>query len=169
MYTLCFHLGIKTKRQSVLPASFAVCFCLPVVCACVPYTAKCKQLQWVYSKFYDKYILVGDFNAEESEPCLSQFLFELSTRNIVKEPTCFKSLSNPSCIDLVIINSFSNFQNTKAVSAGLSGFNKMVVSVLKHTFHRSAAKELVYRNYKNFDRVIFKRELEDKLNQQINE
>ena len=25
---------------------------------------------------YDKFMLVGDFNAEESEPCLSQFLFE---------------------------------------------------------------------------------------------
>ena len=45
----------------------------------------------------------------------------------------------------------------------------MVVSVLKHTFRRYAPKELVYRDYKNFDRVIFKRELEDKLNQQINE
>ena len=43
------------------------------------------------------------------------------------------------------------------------------LSVLKHTFHRSAPKELVYRDYKNFDRVVFKRELEDKLNQQINE
>ena len=40
---------------------------------------------------------------------------------------------------------------------------------MKHTFHRSATKELVYGDYKNFDRVIFKRELEDKLNQQINE
>ena len=29
MYTLCFHLGIKTKRQSVLPASFAVYLFLP--------------------------------------------------------------------------------------------------------------------------------------------
>ena len=46
---------------------------------------------------------------------------------------------------------------------------KWLLSVLKHTFHRSAPKELVYRDYKNFDRVIFKRELEDKLNQQINE
>ena len=45
----------------------------------------------------------------------------------------------------------------------------MVVSVLKHTFHRSAPKERFYRDYKNFDRIIFKRELEDKLNQQINE
>ena len=45
----------------------------------------------------------------------------------------------------------------------------MVVSVLKHTFRRSAPKELVYRDYKNFDRVIFKKELDEKLNQQINE
>ena len=114
-------------------------------------------------------MLVGDFNAEESEPCLSQFLFEMNAKNIVKEPTCFKSLSNPSCIDLVITNSFSNFQNTKAISTGLSDFHKMVVSVLKHNFHRSTPKELVYRDYKNFDRVVFKRELEDKLNQQGNE
>ena len=55
------------------------------------------------------------------------------------------------------------------MSTGLSDFHKMVVSVLKHTFHRSAPKELVYRDYKNFDRVIFKKELDEKLNQQINE
>ena len=100
----------------------------------------------IYSKCYDKYMLIRDFKVEESEPCLS----------------------NPSCIDLVITNSSSNFQNTQAISMGISDFHKMVVSVLKHTFHRSAPKELVYRDYKNFDRVIFKRELEDKLNQQIN-
>ena len=114
-------------------------------------------------------MLAGDFNAEESEPCTWQLLFEMNAKNIVKEPTCFKSLSNPSCIDLIITNSFSNFQNLKAISTGLSDFHKMFVSILKHTFHRSAAEELVYRNYKNFDRVIFKRKLEDELNQQINE
>ena len=56
-----------------------------------------------------------------------------------------------------------------AITMGLSDFHKVVVSVLKHTFHRSAPKGLVYRDYKIFDRNIFKRELEDKLNQQINE
>ena len=45
----------------------------------------------------------------------------------------------------------------------------MVVSVLKHTFHRSVSKQLVYRDHKNFDWVIFDRELEGKLNEQINE
>ena len=37
-----------------------------------------------YSKQYDKFILVGDFNTEESEPCLSQFLYEYNAKNIVK-------------------------------------------------------------------------------------
>ena len=41
--------------------------------------------------------------------------------------------------------------------------------MLKQTFQRSSSKELVYRDYKNFDRLTFKRELEEKLNQQINE
>ena len=51
---------------------------------------------------HDKFMLVGDFNAEESEPCLSQFLYECNVKNIVKENTCFKNALNPSCIDLFI-------------------------------------------------------------------
>ena len=35
-----------------------------------------------YSKYYDKIMLVGDFNAEESEPCLSQFLYEYNARTL---------------------------------------------------------------------------------------
>ena len=76
--------------------------------------------------------------------------FRNDQKNIVKELTCFKSLSNPSCIDLVITNSTSNFQSTKAISTGLLDFHKTVVSVLKHSFHRFATKELVNWDYKNF-------------------
>ena len=85
-------------------------------------------------------MLIGDFNAEESEPCLSQFLFEMNAKNIVKETTCYKSLSNPSFIDLVITNSSSSFQNTNAISTGLSDFHKMVITVLKQIFQRSIPK-----------------------------
>ena len=51
-----------------------------------------------YSKHY-KCMLVGDFNGEESESCLSQFPYEYNTKNIVKEKSSY-----PSCIDLFIIN-----------------------------------------------------------------
>ena len=107
----------------------------------------------IYSKFHDKYMLVEDFKAEESELCLSKSLFEMNAKKIAKEPTCFKALSNPSCIDFVITNSSSNFQNTKAISTSLSNFHKIVASAFKHTFHRSTPKELIYRDYKKFDRV----------------
>ena len=43
-----------------------------------------------YSKHYDKSMVVGDFNAEESEPCLSQFLYKYNAKSIVKKNTCFK-------------------------------------------------------------------------------
>ena len=92
----------------------------------------------------------------------------MKAKNIVTELICYKSLSNPSSIDLVITNSFLSFQNTKAISTGLPDFHKMVITVLKRTFQRSSPKELVYRDYKNFDRLTFTRELEEKLNQQIN-
>ena len=55
----------------------------------------------------------------------------MNAKNIVKEATCYKSLSNASCIDLVITNSASSFQNTKEISTGLSDFHKMVITVLK--------------------------------------
>ena len=45
----------------------------------------------------------------------------------------------------------------------------MVITVLKQTFQRSSPKDLVYRDYENFDRPTLRRELEKKLNQQINE
>ena len=54
-------------------------------------------------------MFVGYFNAEESEPCLSQFLYEYNAKNIVKENTCFKNALNPSCIDLFITNSPLSF------------------------------------------------------------
>ena len=94
----------------------------------------------MYSKFYERDMMIKDFNAEESEPCLSQFLFEMNPKNIVKEPTCQKRLSNPSCIDLVITNSSSRFQNTKAISTGLSDFHKMIITVLKQNFQRYSFK-----------------------------
>ena len=39
----------------------------------------------MYSKFYERYVLIGDFTREVSEPCPLQFLFEINAQNIVKE------------------------------------------------------------------------------------
>ena len=83
---------------------------------------------------YDKFLLAGDFNTEESNDFLEDFMYEHTTKNLVKEPTCFKSLTNPSCIDLFLTNSPSSFQNTSTIVTGLSDFHRMVVTVMKTTF-----------------------------------
>ena len=76
----------------------------------------------VYSN-YDKFLLAGDFNTEEEVETLQDFLLEHNARNLVKEKTCFKSVDNPSCIDLFLTNSHQSFQNTTAVTTGLSDFS----------------------------------------------
>ena len=115
------------------------------------------EIYWVkYSKHYDKFMPIGDFNAGESEPCLSQFLYEYDDKNIVKENICFKNPLNPSCIDLFIANSPLSFQNTIAVSNGLSNFQKMVITVMKMTFKKHSPTERHYSHYKYFDQTKFK-------------
>ena len=120
-----------------------------------------------YSKHYDKFMLVGDFNAEESEPCLSQFLYEYNAKNIVKENTCFKNALNPSCIDLFITNSPLSFQNTIAVFNGLSNFHKMVITVMKMSFRKHSPIERHYRDYIYFDPSKFKNTLNGKSSEGI--
>ena len=112
---------------------------------------------------YDKFLFAGDFNIEDNEPILLEFLTYYDSKNLVKEKTCFKNPENPRCIDLFITNSVMSFQNTTTPATGLSDFHKMIVTVCKTSFQKPKPKEIVYRNYKKFDRHIFKDELKLKL------
>ena len=116
----------------------------------------------VYSD-YGKFLLTGDFNAEDSESCLKDFLYHYDAKNLVKQKTCFKSVENPSCIDLFLTNSYRSFQNTTTVSTGLSDFHNMSVTVLKSTFTKTKPKEILYRDYRNFIENDFRDELRMKL------
>ena len=85
---------------------------------------------------------MGDFNAEDSGPCISQFLHQYEAKNLVKDKTCFKSINNPSYIDLFITNKPNSFQNTIAISKGLSDFHMMTITVLKSSFKKNKPKEI---------------------------
>lgn len=121
----------------------------------------------IYSDYYEKFLLVGDFNAEETEPCLSTFLYEYEAKNLVKNKTCYKNPENPSCVDLFLTNSRNSFQNTTVISTGLSDCHKMPVTVLKMTFDKAKPKKMMYRDYKNFEEHKFKEELNNALSECI--
>ena len=94
---------------------------------------------------YEKILVVGNFNAEISGFCFDSFLYQHELKNLVKEKTCFKNVSNPSCIDLFLTNSVLSFQNMETVPTGLSDFHKLVLTVLKTTFLKSKPREIHYR------------------------
>ena len=112
---------------------------------------------------YDKFLLAGDFNMEEDDEALHNFLYERNAKNLVKEKTCFKSVTNPSCIDLLITDSPNSFQHTTTVPIGLSDCHKMAVTVLKTTFPKAPPKVITYRDYKNFILEDFRKELRTKI------
>ena len=86
---------------------------------------------------YDKFVLAGDFNIQENEKDTSDFLDKYNAINLVKVKTCFKSIENPSCVDLIIMNCNRSFQNTTAVSTGCSDVHKMVPPIIKTKFQKA--------------------------------
>ena len=124
-----------------------------------------EQLRFGLDKYssYEKVLVAGDFNIDDDEEMIQEFLFEQNLKNLVKEPTCFKNIDNPSCIDLFLTNTQPSFQNTTTVETGLSDFHKMAVTVLKTTFPKAQPKIIYYRDYKNFDLSKFRVELREEL------
>ena len=74
---------------------------------------------------------------------------------------------NPSCIDLFITNSPLSFQNTTAISNGLSDFHKMVIRVTKMSFKKQSPIERHHKDYKYFDQTRLKNNLNEKLSEGI--
>ena len=112
---------------------------------------------------YDNVLLLGDFNAEFSEPCLNDFCDICYLKNLVKEPACFKNPDNPSCIDLFLTNRPKTFQCTTTIEAGISNFHKLVVTVLKTFYKKQRPKIIHYRNYRNFENDNFRQDLKKEL------
>ena len=52
---------------------------------------------------------------------------------------------------------------TSTLFTGLSDFHKLVLSVIKTTFCKSKPKEIIHRNFKNFEEESFNQELKNNL------
>ena len=75
---------------------------------------------------------------------------------MIKEPTCYKNLDNPTCVDLVLTNCPKNFQESPTLETGLSDFQKMVLTVFKSEAPNLTPRVVSYRRHKHFDSDKFK-------------
>ena len=123
-----------------------------------------KQLE-ASSERYEHFLIMGDFNADISDPSMTSFCTLFKLKSIVKEPTCYKNPENPSCINLFLTKCPRSFHNTCLYETGLSDFHKLVVTIFRTSFEPLPLSIIKYRNYKNFDednfRYLFKKRLND--------
>ena len=92
------------------------------------------------SSHYESNIIIGDFNVGVGDPHINDFCNAYNLNSLIKEPTCYKNQDNPSCINLILTNSPSSFQGSCVVETGLSGFHKLVVTIMKTTVQRLPPK-----------------------------
>ena len=62
---------------------------------------------------------------------LNHFLDIFYLSSLITEPTCFKSDSNPSCIDLILTNSKNHFMKSSTFEPGISDFHKLTTTIMK--------------------------------------
>ena len=56
----------------------------------------------ISSTSYGNFIILGDFNIETEEQQIKDFCDNYSLKSHIRQPTCYKSPSNPTCIDLIL-------------------------------------------------------------------
>ena len=109
-----------------------------------------------HSSKYDNFLLLGDFNSELTEEAMKGFCQIYNFKNLLDKPTCHKTSTNPSCVDLILTNRPRNFQNSCTFETGLSDFPKMTLTVLKSSFAKKKPRILNHRNYKFFNNTLFR-------------
>ena len=106
---------------------------------------------------------MGDFNLEPSSAFVKTLCHSHDLHNLVKEDTCFKGQAK--CYDLILTNCKYNFQNTIALTTGFSDFHKMTVAILKTEYVKEDPIQINYRNYKNFNPILFQEEVRKRLDE----
>ena len=90
-----------------------------------------RGIDFYFSKYLN-FIILGDLNAKISNSFLVQFCTSYNLNSLTA--TCFKSVDNPSCIELILTSHPKCYQNSGVYETGISDFHKLTFTVLKTNF-----------------------------------
>ena len=94
-------------------------------------------------------MLIGGLNAEPTEATVSDFCEIYNLKHLIKDKTCFKNPTKPTCIDLIITNRPKCFQDS-VIETGLSDFHNMSATIMKMYHTKQKLSIVRYRKFKNF-------------------
>ena len=119
-----------------------------------------------YSNSIGNVLAFGDFNMEESHPCIQSLIQQYSLYNLIRSPTCFKRVPG-KCIDLMLTNTKHSFFGSQTMEMGFSDFHHMIYIILKTTFNKVPPKIIEYRDYSKFSEEKFLTDLSNVVNREI--
>lgn len=64
------------------------------------------------------------------------FCSRFDLASLIKEPTFYKNLGKPCCIDFILTNKPRSFQNSCGTETGLSYFHIMIITATKMAFQK---------------------------------
>ena len=97
-----------------------------MICNCNPHKTRIKgHLEYIsneiesHSSKYDNFLLLDDFNSEPTEEAMKSFCEIYILKNLLNKYACYKNPTNPSCVDLILINRPRSFQSSCKFETGL--------------------------------------------------
>ena len=114
-----------------------------------------------FADTYDNYLIMGDFNIEQSDPSVKAFLNSNNLYNLIKSNSCFKGKG--SCIDLFPTNKKYSFKFSGLHETDISDHHHLIYTMLKSCFNNTEPKMLNYRDFKHFLQENFKEDLSEAL------
>ena len=112
---------------------------------------------------YNNILVFGDLNMTPEDNHLADFMDIFNLSNLSNKPTCFKSVNNPTCIDVFLTTKKNSFMNCSTFETGISDFHKLTSIMFRSHYIKASPKTKLYRDYKNFDEQKFNKNLKEKL------
>ena len=105
--------------------------------------------------------IIGDLNVNvlKHPNLLDDVLDILSLTNVVREPTCFKNVDNPTLIDLILTNTPRRLTTVLNVPLGISDFHNFICVATRMCKPTKAIRQITYRSYKRFNETAYLHDL----------
>ena len=106
----------------------------------------------IYSSSYNNFIILDDFKIEMESNILRLFVYCINhgLKSLMRQPTCYKSPSNPTCICLILTNSPQKLQSACVLETGLSDFHLIAVTVMRKILKKLKHRAVNYWSYTHF-------------------
>jgi hypothetical protein len=105
----------------------------------------------------DVVYIVGDLNVNFQNKCheLSELIDTYNLKNIIKGPTCFKSVKNPTLLDVIITNKPKSISGHLNFNIGMSDCHNYICAATKYNLSEVPKDIITYRSYKKFNEENF--------------